>query len=231
MSVHLHREIEKLKCMLLNLGALVERSVHEAVQSILRRDTLAANRVIQEDSPIDDLEIDVEEECLKLLALHQPVATDLRFIIAVLKINGDLERIGDKSVSIAKRTRFLLDREPIDLAFDLAGMADKVQHMLRESLNALVNMDSELALKVRTMDSDVDEMLRTVNSRVKEMILGHPERADSLLAMLDISRHMERIADHATNIAEDVIYMVEGEIVRHRAPSTETPRTTRKDAT
>lgn len=217
MAVHLHREIEKLKMMILNLGAFVEQSVHGAIEAVLRRNLELANRVIQEDNEIDELEIEVEEECLKLLALYQPVATDLRFIVAVLKINSDLERIGDKSVSIAKRARFLIGQEPIQVEFDFSGMAKKVQGMLRESLNALVNMDSSLALEVRTADEVVDEMLRTMNTLVKEEIIARPDMADSLIALLDISRHLERIADHAANIAEDVIYMAEGEIVRHRS--------------
>lgn len=223
MSIHLHREIEKLKYMILNLGALAEQSVQEAVQSLVRRDVGVAGRVIDQDSEIDGLEIEVEEECLKLLALYQPVATDLRFIVAVLKINSDLERIADKSVSIAKRARFLSDREPVDVPFDFSGMADRVQAMLRDALNALVNVDSELALRVRNNDEEVDEMLRRMNSLVKEEIVAHPERADSLMALLDVSRHLERIADHASNIAEDVIYMAEGEIVRHRPPDREPP--------
>jgi len=221
MSVHLHREIEKLKMMVLNLGALVEQDVHDAVQAVVRGDEATADRVIEQDAEIDELEIEVEEECLKLLALYQPVAADLRFIIAVLKINNDLERIGDKAVAIAKRSKLLIRNELFMTAFDFTGMAAKVQTMLREALNALVNADAELALRIRVMDDEVDTMLRDMNARIKAQIVAQPDRLDALMASLDISRHLERIADHAANIAEDVIYMVEGEIIRHRVSEQE----------
>jgi len=174
-----------------------------------------AARVIEQDRQIDRMEIDVEEECLKILALHQPVAIDLRFIVAVLKINNDLERIGDLAANIAQRAAFLSQRDRISIPFDFAGMAAKTQAMLRDALNALVEMDAEVALGVCARDDEVDEIDRQMYSQVEAAILQHPEYIDSLINLLGVSRQLERIADHATNIAEDVIYMIKGEIVRH----------------
>ncbi|MBI3829519.1 MAG: phosphate signaling complex protein PhoU [Planctomycetes bacterium] len=217
MSKHMQVEIEKLKKKLLGLSAVVEESVRRAVASIDRRDDALAKRVIESDIEIDHQEVDVEEDCLKLLALYQPVATDLRFIVAVLKLNNDLERIGDLAVNIAERAVFLAKQKKIDLSIDLLTMAEKSQKMLRESLDALVNHDSKLARTVCAADDEVDAMNREMYGHIKEAIHRHPERVDYLLHLLSVSRHLERIADHATNIAEDVIYMIEGEIVRHAA--------------
>jgi len=161
------------------------------------------------------MEIDVEEDCLKILALHQPVAIDLRFIVAVLKINNDLERIGDIAVNIARRAVYLNSQEPMDIPVDLAGLAGKA--MLRQSLDSLVNMDASLARSVCTADDEVDEMDRQIQKQIKGRIRAVPERVDYPTQLLRVSRHLERIADHATNIAEDVIYMTDGEILRHRA--------------
>jgi len=215
MNVHLHREIESLKKTTLQLGAFVEESVQRSIEAVDRRDADLAARVIEQDQQIDRMEIDVEEECLKILALHQPVAIDLRFIVAVLKINNDLERIGDLAANIAQRAAFLSQRERISIPFDFAGMAAKTQTMLRDALNALVEMDAEVALGVCAMDDEVDEIDRQMYSQVEAAILQHPEYIDSLINLLGVSRQLERIADHATNIAEDVIYMIKGQIVRH----------------
>lgn len=218
MTVHFAFEIEKLKKMILGLGAQVENNLNRAVLSMVRKDTELADQVIELDALIDRLEVDVEEECLKILALHQPVAIDLRFIVACLKINNDLERIGDLAVNVAERAKLLAKKKDIpSIALDLAGMADKTQIMVRRSLDALVNMDSKLAASVRTSDDEVDELNRFVYRQVKQGLREHPENISALLHLLLSARQLERIADHATNIAKDVIYMVEGKIVRHRA--------------
>jgi phosphate transport system protein len=159
----------------------------------------------------------LEEECLKILALHQPVAIDLRFVIAVLKINNDLERIGDLAVNIAERALFLTSQKPVDIPFDFMGMSEKTKIMLKMSLDALVNMDAKMAHDVCALDDGVDAINRRMYQQVQEGILENPEQIGSLIHCLSTSRHLERIADHATNIAEDVIYMVAGEIVRHKA--------------
>lgn len=216
MPKHLQREIENLKRKILSLGASVETAVHEAIRSIEERDTRLAQKIIEDDILIDEMEIEVEEECLKILALHQPVAIDLRFLVAVLKINNDLERIGDLAVNIAERSSFLATRPPINVSFDFSQMCKQTEAMLNTSLDALVNLSPELAHKVCTSDDAIDAMNRQMYLRIQETIGKQPERMVSLIHLLSVSRHLERIADHATNIAEDVIYMVEGQIVRHQ---------------
>jgi phosphate transport system protein len=215
MPVHLQREIERLKKLLLSLCAVVEESVRRAVESVQSRDSKLAEGVVGNDAQIDQSEIDVEEECLKILALHQPVAIDLRYIIAVLKLNNDLERIGDLAVNIAERALLLNAQPKIDIPFDLAGIAAKTQRMFRCSLDALVNVDGKLAREVCAMDDEVDQINRAMYEKVQQTIRAHPENLDALIALLSISRYLERIADHATNIAEDVIYMIDGRIARH----------------
>jgi len=214
---HLQRALDKLKRSIYSLSGMVEESVRDAVRALDRRDSRLAQKVIDADLEIDHAEVDVEEECLKILALHQPVAIDLRFIVAVLKINNDLERIGDLAVNIAERAQFLATHEKVDIPFDFAGMAEKAQAMVKQSLDALVNLDAGAALAVCAADDEVDAMNRQMYLQVGEGIREHPDQVESLTHLLSVSRHLERIADHATNIAEDVIYMVRGEIVRHQA--------------
>lgn len=216
MPVHLQREIEKLKKKILYLGAIVEERLRMAVEALEQRNRSLAKQVIENDLEIDKMEVDVEEECLKTLALHQPVAVDLRYIIAVLKINNDLERIGDLAVNMAERAAFLSTQRKLEIPFDFPGMAEKVQSMLKRSLDALVKMDANLAREVCASDDEVDAMNRGMYIQVQEGIRKNPEHLESLVHTLSASRHLERIADLATNIAEDVIYMIEGEIVRHR---------------
>ena len=217
MPTHLQRELEELKKNLLVLGAKVENTLRQAKVSIEDRNAGLAQQIIDNDFAIDQMEVEIEEECLKLLALYQPVAVDLRFIVTALKINNDLERIGDLTVNIAERSKFLAEHKPVDVPFDFDAMARKTQAMLKQSLDALVNMDCELAHQVCAADSQVDAINREMYGQVKEGIVKHPEWIEALIHLLSVSRHVERIADHATNIAEDVIYMVEGQIVRHKA--------------
>jgi phosphate transport system protein len=219
MPKHLQREIERLKKEILSLGAAVEQSVRMVMTSIDERDTDLAQKVIDGDVQIDQAEVDLEEACLKILALHQPVAIDLRFIIAVLKINNDLERIGDLATNIAERARFLSSRPEIQTPFDMTGLAERVRWMLRSCLDSLVNMDTALADKVCETDDEVDDINREMYDLVKDALRQHPDQVDLLIPYMSISRSLERIADHATNIAEDVIYMVDGVIARHRGDS------------
>jgi len=216
MSSHLQREIDKLKKDILSLSALVEGTLQRSVKALKELDFSLAQSVIDTDYEIDQQEVEIEEECLKIIALHQPVATDLRFIIAVLKINSELERIGDAAVNIAERAYFLAKQEKTTDSFDFPGMAEKAQWMLRSSLDALINHDAALAYKVLLADDDVDEMNREIYLTIQESIRRHPDQLECLVHTLGISRHIERIGDHATNIAEDVIYMIEGRIIRHR---------------
>jgi phosphate transport system protein len=219
MPRHLGREIEKLKRKLLGLSAYVEESVQRAVKAIATRDDKLARRVIDADFEIDEMEVDVEEDCLKILALHQPVAVDLRYIIAVLKINNDLERIGDLAVNIAERAVFLSRLVKIDTPYDFATMSSKVQLMLQKALDSLVNSDSLLAREVLVSDDEIDEINRQMYKDVTTAIKKDPEKVENLIQMLAVSRNLERIADHTSNVAEDVIYMVDGEIIRHSGRS------------
>ncbi|MCM2270972.1 MAG: phosphate signaling complex protein PhoU [candidate division Zixibacteria bacterium] len=216
MSQHLLREITRVKQQILTLGAEVEDALRQAVASLISRNTEQAKRVLSADTEIDQHEVDIEEDCLKILALHQPVAIDLRFLIAVLKINNDLERIGDLAVNIAERSLSLSLQPPIAPPFDLALMAERVQGMVHRSLDALVDMNTALARQVLADDDLIDSAHRQMYDRVKEAIRKDTSRTDELIQLLTVSRYLERVADHATNIAEDVIYLVDGQIARHR---------------
>jgi phosphate transport system protein len=215
MSKHLRRELDKVKKKMLSLGALAEDRARMAVQAVVSRDVAAAQKIIDSDWEIDAAEVEIEEDCLKILALYQPVAVDLRFLIATIKINNDLERIGDESVNIAERLMIMAKRPPMQFVFDYSPMAEKVKIMLKMSLDALVNLDVDLAFKVITMDDEVDAIQTQAYDRIKEAIKAHPDRIGYLINLLLVSRHLERVADHSTNIAEEVVYLIEGEIVRH----------------
>jgi len=216
MPVRLQKELQKLKKRILSLGTMVEERVRMAIKAVQTRDDNLGRKIIDADREIDEIEVEIEEECLKILALHQPVAVDLRFIAAVIKINNDLERIGDQAVNIAERVVSIARRPPVTVPFDYKLMAEKTEAMLRESLDALVNLDADLAHKVCLKDDEVDDMNREIYDKVKEAISSHPGRVGYFINLLLVSRHLERIADLTTNIAEEVIYMVEGEISRHR---------------
>jgi phosphate transport system protein len=176
-----------------------------------------AQQVIERDEEIDRTEIAVEEECLKILALHQPVAVDLRFIISVLKINNDLERIGDMAGHIAEWCQDPTWSASVAGLVDFGPMAEKAQAMLRQSLDALVNLDADASRRVRASDEEVDAMDAAISAQILGRIKQDPEHAEALIHLLGICRHLERVGDLAANIAEDVIYMVQGEIVRHSA--------------
>lgn len=215
MTRHLQRELDRLKKRVLSLGAMAEERVRMTVKAIETRDGRLAQKIIDQDHEIDEAEMEIEEECLKILALHQPVAVDLRFLSAVIKINNDLERIGDEAVNIAQRIIIIAKTEKLDIPFDYSMMAEKTEAMLKMSLDAVVSMDLDAAVKVCVSDDEVDGFQNKAYDEIKQAIQVNPERVGSLINLLLISRHLERIADHATNIAEEVIYMVEGEIVRH----------------
>lgn len=212
---HFSRELQKIKKLILSLGAMIEERVHMAVTAIETNDATLAQEIIKSDYEIDEMEVEVEEECLKVLALHQPVAIDLRFIIAVIKINNELERIGDQAVNIAERVGVTAGNEQIERFFDYSAMGEKTQTMLKMSLDALVNMDYDQAFDVVMMDDKVDAIKEQAYDRVKHAMGEHPDKLGYLINLFLISRHLERLADHTTNIAEEVIYLIEGEIVRH----------------
>jgi phosphate transport system protein len=216
MSTHLSGAIEDLKKGILALGTVVEENLLKAMRALETRDGKLATSIIENDTEVDRMEVELEEDCLKTLALHQPVAIDLRYIVAILKINNDLERIGDLAVNIAQRAEYLNARERAEIDFDYLDMARKAERMLEKSLDALVNLDIRVAREVCASDDEVDEMNRQMLRTVQAAIQENPEGMDRYLQYLLVARHLERVADHATNIAEDVIYMVGGEIVRHR---------------
>ncbi|NOX80352.1 MAG: phosphate signaling complex protein PhoU [Deltaproteobacteria bacterium] len=216
MSQHLEREIDKLKEKVISMSSLVEDRVYQATMSVINCDDEIAQAVIQGDAEVDEMEVDIEEDCLKVLALYQPVAIDLRFIIAILKINNDMERIGDLAVNIAERSSFLSTQKDFKIPFDVYQMAIKAESMLSQSMDAVVNMDVRLAHLVRAEDDAMDTLNREMYARVIEALSKDMEHINCFLHSVSIGRHLERIADHATNIAEDVVYMIDARIIRHK---------------
>ena len=214
--MHLVRQINKLKKRILSLGATVEESVQNSITSIENRDAKLAAQVLEHDYIIDREEVDIEEECLHTLALHQPVAMDLRYVVATLKINNELERIGDLAVNISEQAMYLSQYSRLDnIPFDLTGMTQIVKWMLSKSLDSLVNLDVELAQQVKLKDDDVDNIHSDMYQQIEQAIRQDPELVRNYISLLGVSRNLERIADHTVNIAEDVIYMVQGNIIRH----------------
>ena len=216
MTKHFERELDGLKKELLELSAAVEESVVKAIQSLKDRDETLAREVIDNDDAVDNAEVALEEQCLKILALHQPVAGDLRFIVATLKINNELERVADLAVNIAERSLVIGRQKVIDAPFDFTHMAQKSRSMLTRAIDSIIRLDTVLAHEVCEADDEVDELNRDVYTQVYRLINEHPENAEILINYISVSRHLERIADYATNIAEDVIYLVEGKIIRHQ---------------
>jgi phosphate transport system protein len=216
MTKHFRRELERIKKKVLTLGSMVEERVQMVLKAIDSADADLAKQIIRTDHEIDEMEVEVEEECLKALALYQPVAIDLRFIIAVIKINNDLERIGDQAVNIAERLITITKSERTDeFFFDYSTMGTKAQAMLNLALDSLINMDIDDAYKVVTKDDEVDRIKVEAYDRIKAAMKEHPDKIGYLINLLLISRHLERLADHTTNIAEEVIYLIEGDIIRH----------------
>ncbi|MDW7773411.1 MAG: phosphate signaling complex protein PhoU [Desulfobulbaceae bacterium] len=216
MAIHytFHREMDLLKKRFLTLGGLVEDRVQKACTIIQTRDPNMAEKIINSDWEIDEMEIEIEEECLKVLALHQPVARDLRLVVAIIKINNELERIADIAVNIAKRIQTINKHSTLAFTIDYSEMSAKVLSMLKMCLDALVSENADLARQVFLDDDEVDEMRNQVYRIVVDKMNNEPGHAACLLNLYLLSRHLERIGDRATNIAEEVIYLVEGEIVR-----------------
>jgi len=209
-----HREIEKLKKKFMVLGSLVEDRVDKACRVIQTRKENLLKEIIGSDWEIDDMEIEVEEECLKILALHQPVAGDLRLIIAIIKINNELERIADIAVNIAKRVQTINKKSTLDYTIDYTAMAAQIQRMFKMSLDALVMEDADLARRIFLHDEEVDQLRNQAYQTVVRELDSSSGHAACLVNLYLLARHLERIGDRATNIAEEVIYLVEGDIVR-----------------
>lgn len=215
MPKHLTREMERLERGILTLGTMVEDAINKATIALVSRRPQLANEVIDGDSLIDAREVELEEDCLKVLALHQPVAVDLRFIVATIKVNSVLERMGDLAQNIAECAVKLAEQEPLDAPIDMLAMVDQVRTMVRRSLQALVEMDTELALEVCRSDDEVDDARDHIDSVLAEIMQARPDTVERGILTMSAARHLERIADQATNIGEDVVFMVEGDIIRH----------------
>lgn len=215
-----HHELIKLRKKLMQLSTMVEERVRQAAAVIASRDEALIQQILLTDYEIDDMEVEIEEDCLKILALHQPVAGDLRFIITVIKLNNEIERIGDMAVSIALRVQTISEcltacyPNGQGWMYDYSRMSEKVITMLKMSLDALVNRDTNLARQVFLLDDEVDAMMKDAYDKVRERIKKHPEHPGCLINIYLLARHLERIGDRSTNIAEDVIHLVEGTIVR-----------------
>ena len=220
---HLQRDMEALHRAILSLSAIVEEMIDKAGRALSERDSGLANEVIGSDEEVDDCEVQIEEDCLKMLALHQPVAVDLRRITTVLKVNADLERIADLAVNVAERARNLAGHLQFSIPETLDDMINVASDMVRGALDAFVNMDAQAARRICRLDDVVDRYNREVIETLQARMQADPDAVAPALYCFSASRHIERIADHATNIAEDVIYLVEGEIARHHPERVQLP--------
>ena len=212
---HFDDELKALKNRLLNMGAMVEERVHRAIQALMERNLGAADEIVRSDQEVNELQIEIDERCLRLFALQQPMASDLRLITAAMKINADLERIGDQAVNIAEQAVRILAHPPLKPQIDLPRMAEIAERMTRESLDAFVRKDADLARAILARDDEVDELKDHVFRVLLTYMMADPATIERALSLILVSRHLERIADHATNIAEDVIFVVEAKDVRH----------------
>ena len=212
---HFHEELDTLKQTLLAMGGLVEDQIRRVMQALLERDDALAREVIERDRQVNQYDVEVDEKCVELLALHQPTASDLRFITTAMKIVTDLERIGDQAVNIAQRALELHQEPQLKPYVDLPRMAEMAQRMVKESLDAFVARDTTLARAVCAEDDGVDALKEQIFRELLTFMMSDPRTIPRALRLILISRFMERVADHATNIAEMVVYMVEGKMVRH----------------
>jgi phosphate transport system protein len=219
MALHLQRDLDRLQRDLLSLASLVEGAIYKSTRALQTRDAALAREVIAGDGQIDLEDNHINEECLKMLALHQPVARDLRRITAAMMITTDLERMGDLAEEIAERALHLVNIFHLPIPDNLLRMADLTTVMVRQSLDSFVSLSKEQAERVLRMDDEVDRYNDEIISELIEAMQSSPSMIEPGLSMFSATRHLERIADHATNIAEDVIYLIDGEIVRHRPPN------------
>lgn len=217
METHFQQELAKLKEQLLKMGGLAERAISNAIDALVKRDTLLAERTIGEDEKINKMELLIDEWCLKLLALHQPLAADLRFITSAMRINVELERIGDLAVNIAERVVSLNQEPQLKPYIDIPRMAEITKNMVKDVLDAFVNGDAALARSVCERDDQVDALNDQVFRELITYMLSDPKTITRAVHLIIVSRYLERIADHATNIAEGVIFMVKALVIKHHA--------------
>lgn len=217
MERHFERDLEELKQRLLWMASLAERAVHQALQSVFEKDEALANRVLEEEKAINDMQIEIDSRVMELAALQQPMAVDLRFIFSASRINNDLERIGDQAVNIAQSSLRILRHPQVKPYVDLPRMGELAEGMVRDSLNALVQRDAELAKSVLTRDDEVDHLRDQIFRELLTYMMENSAFIFPAFELVLVTKNLERIGDHATNIAEDVIYMVAGKDVRHLA--------------
>ena len=217
---HLQHDMDRLHRHVMDMTSMVEQMIDQATRALAERREEWAEQVVAADAEVDDAEVRIEEECLKILALHQPVAVDLRRIATVLKVNGDLERIADLAVSIAQRAQAIADYPEFPIPDRLDRMVALASQMVRGAMDAFVSLDSASARRILRLDDDVDEHNRELIVELQAIMQQEPDLVPPALHCFSATRHIERIADHATNIAEDVVYLVEGDIVRHARPGT-----------
>ena len=214
---HFEADLQVLRNQLLHMGGLVEERVHRAIQALVHRREEEAHRIIASDKEINDLQMEIDDRCLKLLATQTPLAVDLRLITSAMKINADLERVGDQAVNIAESVLVLIPQPPLKPLIDIPRMATIAERMIRDALDAFVKKDAELARDVLRRDDEVDDLKDQVFRELLTYMMADPGTIQRALALILISRNLERIADHATNIAEDVIFIAEAKDVRHHA--------------
>jgi phosphate transport system protein len=214
--IHFHQQLAELKDKLLGMAALAQQAVDSAVEAYLRRDKGLCKFVKQNERAIDTAQRELDEMAYELLAKEQPMAIDLRFILAVIKINGDLERIGDQAMSITRRTREILAADEFELPVDFAVMGEHAGHMIRTALQALLDGDARLADSVREMDDEIDRMNRRAQNDLLKLIEEKPQHTQQAMSGILVAKNLERIADHASNIATDVIFWIRGADVRHQ---------------
>ena len=216
---HFQAALDQLRERLLQMGGLAEERVRDAVEALVRRDDGLIARVLTGDEPLNALHIDIDDRCFRLLALHQPMASDLRTIVAAVKINTDLERVGDLAVNIAEAAKRYVQHPPVKQLVDIPRMGKIAQAMLRDALDAYVRRDRALAQSVLDSDDQLDALKSQVFRELLTYMLHDPSTIEPALDLVLVSRHLERIGDHATNVAEDVIFMVSAEDVRHHPAS------------
>jgi phosphate transport system protein len=214
-TMHFQREMNRLNQDLVSVGKQVEEQLTMAFNAFVQMDVTTARKVIKGDAVVDNVEVEMEEECLKLLALYQPVANDLRLIVAVLKINNDLERIGDHAKNMAEIVLQMAENGPMKVPENMIAIFEKTKLMLRKVLLAFVELDIKIAEAVLAMDDEVDALCKSQLPLQIEMIQHEPDYAGQHLMLLSVCRQLERIGDHASNIAEDIIYLLTGDIIRH----------------
>jgi phosphate transport system protein len=217
--IHFHQQLAELKDKLLAMAALSQQALESAVYAYVTRNVGVCQYVRENETAINAAQREVDEMAYELLAQEQPMAIDLRFILAVIKINGDLERIGDQAMSIAIRTQELTEEDPIELPVDIESMGEYAGRMIRSSIQALLEGDCQVADSVRDMDDEIDAMNRAAQADLIQVVQARPEVANQALHAIIVSRNLERIADHATNIATDVIFWIRGADVRHQLSS------------